>query len=93
MEYACWLSSIDKTGRGNNDLPIYRPVLRQGMDQIRSFLGKDVVDEPAAGYLALTTICCRVETVQGHNIPGISVEDLFAGRVGRSTDGTLGGDA
>ena len=42
------------------DLPIYRPVLRQRMDQIRPFLGQDVVGLPAARDLALSALRRRL---------------------------------
>lgn len=45
-----------------------------------------VVDLPAAGEIALAPRGCFVEGKQGDDIPGIGVEDLLFGCVGRGAD-------
>ena len=67
-------------------LPIKRPLLRQGVDQIRPRRRQLIIHSPAAGQLALPALRGRAERKQRDDIPRVGVEHLLIGRVGRGAD-------
>lgn len=65
------------------------------MDQIRSFLRKDIVYIPAAGKIALASLGRRAQAEKGDYVSSISVKHLLISRVRGRADLTFiysGGD-
>jgi len=97
--FGVWMDWIVESGRISDLLtyqrffrlnsPVNNPIFRKRVNQIWTLLGQDVVDIPAAGYLALATRNGRVQAKKGHNIARVRMKDLLVICVRRSSDGSL----